>query len=150
MARPVLHRVGVGGIPTPQIVFFAILGAAFVLLITEKLRNDVVAVLIVIALAVSGLLAPAQALSGFGSEPAIVVAAIFVLSSGLHHTGVAERLGRLIGRGAGDSWAGAIAVIMPSVALLSAFTHHVTPTAVMLPVTLALARNKRIPASKLL
>ena len=139
-----------GGLPTAQLVFFAILGVAFVLLITEKLRNDVVAVLIVIALAVTGLLPPAQALSGFGSEPAIVVAAIFVLSAGLHHTGVAETLGRLIGRWAGDSWARAIAVIMPSVALLSAFTHHVTTTAVMLPVTLDLARTKRIPASKLL
>ena len=139
-----------GDLPTPQLVFFAILGAAFVLLITEKLRNDVVAVLIVIALAVTGLLPPAQALSGFGSEPAIVVAAIFVLSAALHHTGVAERIGRLIGRWAGESWARAIAVIMPSVALLSAFTHHVTTTAVMLPVTLDLAREKHIPASKLL
>jgi di/tricarboxylate transporter len=140
----------VGDFPTPQLVFFAILIAAFVLLLTEKLRNDVVAVLIVIALAVTGLLSPAQALSGFGSEPAIVVAAIFVLSAALHHTGVAESLGRLIGRWAGDGWARAIAVIMPSVALLSAFTHHVTTTAVMLPVTLDLARDKRIPASKLL
>jgi di/tricarboxylate transporter len=138
------------GLPTPQLVFFAILVVAFALLITEKLRNDVVAMLIVIALAVTGLLRPAQALSGFGSEPAIVVAAIFVLSAGLHRTGVAERLGHLIGRWAGDSWTRAIAVIMPSVALLSAVTHHVTTTAVMLPVTLDLARDKRIPASRLL
>lgn len=150
MARHVLYRGDVGGLPTPPLVFFAILIAAFVLLITEKLRNDVVAVLIVIALGLTGLLSPAQALSGFGSEPAIVVAAIFVLSAGLHRTGVAESLGRLIGRWAGDGWARAISVIMPSVALLSAFTHHVTTTAVMLPVTLDLARDKRIPASKLL
>jgi di/tricarboxylate transporter len=39
---------------------------------------------------------------------------------------------------------------MPSVAVLSAFTHHVTTTAVMLPVALDLARDKRIAASKLL
>jgi di/tricarboxylate transporter len=140
----------VSDLPTPQLVFFAILLGAFVLLITERLRNDVVAVLIVIALSVTGLLKPAQALSGFGSEPAIVVAAIFVLSAALHHTGVAERLGRLIGRWAGESWSRAIAVIMPSVAVLSAFTHHVTTTAVMLPVTLDLARDKRIAASTLL
>jgi di/tricarboxylate transporter len=140
----------VGALPAPQLVFFAILLVSFVLLLTEKLRNDVVAALIVIALASTRLLSPAEALSGFGSEPAIVVAAIFVLSAGLHRTGVAEGLGRLIGRWAGDSWARAIAVIMPSVAVLSAFTHHVTTTAVMLPVTLDLARDKRIPASKLL
>src|SRR5688572_19536037 len=73
-----------GSVEAPQLVFFAILAIAFVLLITEKLRNDVVAVLIVISLAVSGLLKPEQALSGFSSEPAIVVAAVFVLSEALH------------------------------------------------------------------
>jgi di/tricarboxylate transporter len=133
-----------------ELVFFAILAVAFVLLITETLRNDVVAVLIVVALAVTGLLPPTQALSGFGSEPAVVVAAIFVLSEGLHRTGISERLGRLIGRSAGDSWARAVAVIMPAVALISAFTHHLTTTAIMLPVTLDLARAKNLPASTLL
>ena len=137
-------------LPAPQLVFFAILTVAFVLLLTEKLRNDLVAVLIVVALAVTGLLPPGQALSGFGSEPAIVVAAVFVLSQGLHRTGLSEQLGRIIGRGAGNGWARAIAVIMPSVAVISAFTHHLTTTAIMLPVTLDLAREKNIAASKLL
>jgi di/tricarboxylate transporter len=41
-----------------------------VLLLTERLRNDLVAILIVLALAVSGLLKPEKALSDFGSEPA--------------------------------------------------------------------------------
>ncbi|HEX3175933.1 MAG TPA: SLC13 family permease [Methylomirabilota bacterium] len=136
--------------PAAQLTFFAILIVACGLLVTEKLRNDVVAVLIVIALSVTRLLRPEQALSGFGSEPAIVVAAIFVLSDGLHRTGISERLGQLIGRWAGASWARAIAVIMPSVALLSAFTHHLTTTAIMLPVTLDLARDKGLSASKLL
>ena len=67
----------VAGLDTPQLVFFVILAVAFVLLLTERLRNDVVALLIVLALAVSGLLKPDKALAGFGSEPAIVVAAIF-------------------------------------------------------------------------
>jgi di/tricarboxylate transporter len=138
------------GLDTPQTLFFAILTVAFALLLTERLRNDLVAVLIVLALAVTGLLEPKEALAGFSSEPAIVVAAIFVLSEALHRTGVSETLGRWIGRLAGASWTRAIAVIMPAVALLSAFTHHVTTTAVMLPVALDLSRERKIPASKLL
>jgi di/tricarboxylate transporter len=133
-----------------QIAFFVILGAAFTLLITERLRNDVVAVLIVLALAVTGILKPAEALSGFSSEPAIVVAAIFVMSGALHRTGLADILGSWIGKLAGAGYTRAIAVIMPSVAILSAFTHHLTTTAVMLPVTLNLARERKIAASKLL
>jgi di/tricarboxylate transporter len=133
-----------------QLAFLAILVVSFALLLTERLRNDVVAILIVLALSATRLLSPKDALSGFGSEPAIVVAAIFVLSAGLHRTGLSETIGRWIGHVAGAGYAQAIAVIMPSVALLSAFTHHVTTTAVMLPVILDLSRKREIPASKLL
>jgi Na+/H+ antiporter NhaD/arsenite permease-like protein len=96
------------------------------------------------------VLKPSEALAGFSSEAAIVAAAIFVLSAGLHHTGLAETIGGWIGRRAGDRDTGAVAVMMPSVALLSAFTHHLTTTALMRPVTLTLARVRGIPPSKLL
>ena len=138
------------GLTAPQLVLFAILLAAFVLLVAERIRNDVVAVLIILALAVTRVLEPAEALAGFGGEPAIVVAAIFVLGGALHQTGLSEMIGRGVVRVAGGSWARAILVIMPSVALLSAFTHHVTTTAVMLPVVLALSSARGLPASTLL
>jgi di/tricarboxylate transporter len=133
-----------------QIVFLAILVFAFFLFLTEWIRNDLVAVMIVLALYLTRLLTPAEALSGFSSEPAMVIAGIFVLSGALHVTGLSDKLGNWIGRLAGRSYTQAIAVIMPSVALLSAFTHHVTTTAIMVPVTLDLARERDIPASKLL
>lgn len=138
------------GLTLQQLGFFAILLVAFGLLLTERLRNDVVAVLIILALAIAGVLTPDEALAGFGSEPAIVVAAIFVLSGALHQTGLSDLIGGWIGRLAGSSYTRALAVIMPAVALFSAFTHHLTTTAVMLPVTLNLAREKGIPPSRLL
>ncbi|GAB4216537.1 MAG: SLC13 family permease [Roseiflexaceae bacterium] len=138
------------GLTLQQILFLVILVAAFALLLTERLRNDLVALLIILALAISGVLAPEEALSGFGSEAAIVVAAIFVLSGALHQTGLSDMLGNWIGRVAGRGEGRALAVIMPAVALLSAFTHHLTTTAVMLPVTLNLARERGIAASRLL
>lgn len=133
-----------------QIAFFAILIVALALFMTEWIRTDVVAVLVVVALYVTRVLKPEEALSGFSSEPAIVIAGIFVLSGALHATGLSDKLGDWIGHFAGKSLNRAIAVIMPSVALLSAFTHHVTTTAVMLPITLDLAREQKMPASKLL
>lgn len=138
------------GLTTQQLIFLVILTLAFVVLMTEKIRNDIVAVLIVLALATTGILKPDEALRGFSSEPAIVVAGIFVLSAALHHTGVSGAIGRLIGRLAGESYERAVAVIMPSVAILSAFTHHLTTTAVMLPVTLDLAHKRGIAPSRLL
>jgi di/tricarboxylate transporter len=133
-----------------QILFLLILSGALYLFISERLRVDVTAMVVLLALVVSGVLKPAQALSGFASEPAIIVAAVFVISGGLAATGVTERLGQWIGRAAGRSEARAVAVLMPAVAALSAFTHHVMVTAMMLPITLRHARERKLPASRLL
>ena len=134
----------------PQLWFFAILIISLLLFITEWIRTDVVAVMIVVALYVTRVLKADEALSGFSSEPAIVIAGIFVLSGALHVTALSDKIGALIGKLAGKSLTRAIAVIMPAVALMSAFTHHVTTTAIMLPVTLDLSRERKIAASKLL
>ena len=137
-------------ITTQQISFFVILVAAFGLLITERLRNDIVGVLIILTLALARVLSPAEALSGFASEPAIVVVSIFIISGAFHQTGLAELMGSWISRLAGKGYSRALVVIMLCVAILSAFTHHVTTTAVMLPVVLTLSRERDLPASKLL
>lgn len=133
-----------------QVCFLIILITAFLLLLTERLRNDLVAVLIILALYLTGVLSATEAVSGFSSEPAMVIAGIFVLSAALHQTGLSETFGAWVGRLAGNSYTRMVAVIMPAVALLSAFTHHVTTTAIMLPVTLKLSRERGIPSSKLL
>jgi di/tricarboxylate transporter len=137
-------------LPLHEMVFFAILAVAIGLLVTERLRTDLVALLIILSLAVTGLLSPDQALEGFKSEPAIVIACVFVLGAGLKYTGLSETLGYWAGRLAGGSLTRMLAVLMPFSALASAFTHHVTITAVMLPTTVSLAKARQVPASKLL
>lgn len=138
------------GLSPQQILFLLILTVAIVLFISEWIRTDVVALLIVIALYATRVLKSEEALSGFSSEPAIVIAGIFVLSGALHITGLSDTLGAWIGKLAGKSLTRALAVIMPAVGLLSAFTHHVTTTAIMLPITMDISRERDIPASKLL
>ena len=133
-----------------QILFLIILTGALVLFISGKLRVDVTAMLTLMALTLTGVLDGKEALSGFSSEPAIIVAAVFVLSAGLAATGVTDRIGALIGKAAGGSEWRAIAITIPAVATLAAFSHHLMVTAMMLPIMLRLARDKSIPASRLL
>lgn len=139
-----------GSIETDQLYLFIILIGAIILLFTEWIRIDLTAILIILMLSLTNVLEPEQAFSGFSSEPAILLAAVFVLNGALYHTGLSEQLGNWIKQLAGKSFESAIGVVMPSVALLSAFTHHVTITALMLPPTLKLSRENNIPASKLL
>jgi di/tricarboxylate transporter len=134
----------------PQIVFLLILAGGLYLFVSERLRVDVTAMLLLLAMVVTGVLDPGQALSGFASEPAIIVAAVFVISGGLAATGITERIGQWIGRAAGRSEARAVAVVMPAVAALAAFTHHVMVTAMMLPILMRYARERKMPASRLL
>jgi di/tricarboxylate transporter len=138
------------GIGAHQVYLFIILIGAIILLFTEWVRIDLTAILIILALSITGVLEPADALSGFSSEPAILLAAIFVLGGGLYRTGLSEQLGILIQRFAGKSLERMNGVIMPSVALLSAFTQHVTITAIMVPPILKLSRDNDVPASRLL
>ena len=137
-------------LPVHQLTFFAILAAAIGLLVTERLRTDMIALLIILALALTGILSPEEALSGFQSEPAIVIAAVFVLGAGLRYTGLSEALGRWTGKYAGGGMTRMLVVLMPASALLSTFTHHVAITAIMLPTTLSLAKQRGVAASKLL
>lgn len=133
-----------------QIAFGLILAGGLYLFVTEKLRVDVTAMLILLALVVTGILDSEQALSGFASEPAIIVAAVFVISGALGATGVSERIGALIGRASGRTEWRTVAVVMPMVALLASFTHHVMVTAMMLPLLLRHARERQLAASRLL
>jgi di/tricarboxylate transporter len=138
------------GIEPNQVILLLILTGSVILLFTEWIRIDLTAILIILMLSLTGVLEAEDALSGFSSEPAILLASVFVLNGALYHTGLSERLGSWIKRLAGKSLERAIGVVMPSVALLSAFTHHVTITALMLPPMLKFSRENDIPASKLL
>ena len=129
----------INGIEANQLTLLLILAGSVILLFTEWIRIDLTAILIILTLSLTGVLAPEDALSGFSSEPAILLASVFVLSGALYHTGLSERLGNWIKRLAGNRLETAIAVVMPSVALLSAFTHHVTSPALMLPPSLTIS-----------
>lgn len=139
------------GISAEQLTFLAIMITAIVLFITEVLRVDVVAMLIILALSVTGLLEAKEAFSGFSSEPAIILAAVFVLSAGLSYTGVTDRIGGWIIKFAGKGETRAIFVIMLAVALMSAFTHHLMITAMMLPIVMKICKDESdLHASRLL
>lgn len=139
-----------GELSPPQLAFLAIILVAIAALVSERLRPDLVALLIILALAWTRILSPDEAFSGLKSEAAIVIAAMFVLSAGLTTTGLSAVAARWIGRVAGHTLGRMLAVLMPAVALASSITHHVTITAVMLPITVNLSRERKIPASRLL
>ena len=127
-----------------------ILGVALVLFVSEKVRMDVTALIVLGALVVTGLVSPEDAVAGFSNGAVIAVWAMFILSDGLTRTGIANVISRTVLRFAGTSRETITVVIMLTGGVLSAFMNNIGVAALMLPVVIEIARRTRIPASKLL
>jgi len=128
----------------------SIIAAAVVLFATEKLRVDVIALLVLITLALTGLVTVEQAFSGFSNPAVITVWAVYIVSGALFKTGVTDIIGERITRMAGNSEPRLIAVIMLTCGTMSAFMNNIGATAVMLPAVVGISRKSGIPLSRLL
>ena len=127
-----------------------ILLVSLILFITEVIRMDLVAMLVLGALAVTGLVDSNEAFAGFSNAAVITVWAMFILSEGLTRTGIADIIGVQVMRIAGGKEIPLIVVIMLTAAILSAFMNNIGVAALMLPVVVDVARRTKIPASRLL
>ncbi|HSF83609.1 MAG TPA: SLC13 family permease [Anaerolineales bacterium] len=123
---------------------------AIILFVTEIVRVDLVALIVLGALAVSGLVTPTEALSGFSNPAVVTVWAVFILSGGLSRTGVANVIGRQVLRLAGKGEVRLLAVIMISAGLMSAIMNNIGVAALLLPVVMDIARRTGRAPSKLL
>jgi len=128
----------------------SILLIATVLFITERLRVDLVALLVLGSLALTGIITPDEALAGFSNPAVVTVWAVFMLSAGLARTGIASVVGRKMRQVAGEGEARLLLVIMLTAGALSAFMNNVGVTALLLPVVINIARSTNRPPSKLL
>jgi len=127
-------------------VFFIVI----LFFITEWLRVDVVALIVVVALMLTGLLKPAEAIAGFSNPVVLTIAALFVIGGGVLQTGLAATIGSQILKIAGTNPTRLILTVMLAVALLSAFMSDTGTVAVLLPAVVSLAASARISPSKLL
>lgn len=127
----------------------AILLAAIILFATDKLPVDLVAVIVLGVLLISGLVTPEEGIAGFSNTATITVAAMFVLGAGLQKTGAVRSLGRMMAH-VGRSRFVLLVLVMVVVAAVSAFINNTACVAILLPLVLALCAQTRTPPSKIL
>jgi len=123
---------------------------AIILFATEKLRVDLVALLELLAVSITGLVSKEDVFLGFANPAVITIWAVYIVSGGLFKTGVADRLGSLILRLSGSSEARLITVIMLTCGVMSAFMNNVGAVAVLMPAVIGISKKTNIPVSKLL
>ncbi len=128
----------------------AVVVLASALLVTEKLRIDVVALLVLLAVAWLGFVTPAQAFSGLASNAVVAVIAVMILSYGLDRSGITRLLTTPILRMAGRSEARLIALMSAAAGVLSGFMQNVGAAALFLPTLVRLSRTEGVSLSRIL
>ncbi|NPA30994.1 MAG: hypothetical protein GXO37_03240 [Chloroflexi bacterium] len=125
-------------------------GLLVVLLLSGRVRAEVVGLLTLVAVVGLGLLSPGDALSGFASPAVVALIFIFILAHGLEASGVADALAARLESYTGASESRALVVVMAATALLSLFMNTAAAAAVVLPSALELARRQNFSPARLL
>lgn len=128
----------------------AILVTAVVLFVTEWVRVDAVALGVVLALMLTGVLTTNEALAGFSSTAVLTITFLFIVGGAVWQTGLADAIGQRILQVAGTSEIRLLVVLMVAVALLSGFMSNTGTVAVLLPAVVILAKRAKISPAKLL
>lgn len=123
---------------------------AIVLFTTNKLRMDVVALLVIIAFVLSGTLSLQEATVGFSDPNVILIAALFVIGEGLVRTGVAYQVGDWLVKVAGSSETKMLMLLMVTVAGLGAFMSSTGVVAIFIPVVLSVTARMKIAPGRLM
>ena len=135
---------------TQLLITLALLLASMMLFIRNKPRMDVVALLVIVALPLSGVLTVQEAVAGFSDPSVLLIAALFVIGDGLVRTGIAYKLGDWMAHQAGSSETRLIVLLMLTVAALGSVMSSTGVVAIFIPVVMSVAVRMNIPASRLM
>ncbi len=149
--RPLLDSCYITTPVTPEAqLVFAIIGVATVLFVSGKVRLDITALLVVLALMLSGVLTVKEAVSGFGDPIILILAGLFVMGEALIQTGVAYRVGDWLADLGGGSEARLIALLMLATAGLGSVMSSTGVVAIFIPIVLRIASATGRSPSRLL
>lgn len=135
---------------TPISLTLLFLGIAAILLLGNILRADIVALILMLALGLSGILTPQEAFSGFSRQAVIIMLSAFVLAEGLRRSGMTERMGLFIIKLFGAGERRLIFGVMTASAVLSLFMNNIAAASLLFPSLSGVARKMKISPSKLL
>ncbi len=133
-----------------MIFVFSVLGVAVVLFATEWVRGDVVAVLVLLSLAISGVLSPEEAFAGFSSKAVIAIGALLVVSAGLVRSGVVKWIADRLNVVVRDNRTLLVLVCTLIPGVLSGFINIVAAVTIFIPAVLRMAKKNGADPSALL
>ena len=133
-----------------MITTLIILALSAVFFAMGKVRSDLVALCALVALLLTGILTPQEALSGFSNSVVIMMVGLFVVGGAIVQTGLAKKASGKLMTLAGDNELGLFLLLMVVTAVIGAFVSNTGTVALMMPIVVSLAQKAKIRASRLL
>lgn len=131
------------------IIVFGTLLIALVLFVSNRVRYDIVALMALLAISVTGIITPEEAFSGFGEPAVIVVAAVLVVSRALANAGIADVLASLMVQ-AKRGMSVQLGIVNGIIGSLSGFMSNTGALALFLPIIVQIARERDESPSRFL
>lgn len=138
------------GITTDMLIVFALLGLAIFLFITELLRVDIVGLLMMVLLPLTGVITPNEALAGLSSNAVVSIIAVMIIGAGLNKTGVMNMVAAQIIKFAGRSETRIMVIVASTVAIISSFMQNIGAAALFLPATMRISKQLNLSPSRIL
>lgn len=136
---------------TPEMIFIlVVILVAVGLMISNRIRPDLVALIVLLVLGLSGMVHPDKVFSGFSSSAIMIILGISMISISLQQTGAANMLGRFIYRIGGRNEVLLIFLVSLTSAVLSLFMNNIAAVGVLLPAVMSLSRRSKTSPSRLL
>lgn len=132
------------------IAVYTMLFLTVVLFVTDRVRTDIVGLLILVVIGLLGILKPKELLLGFGNEALITIAAMFVLSAALMRSGLVSALGGKLADFSKGSPMRFMILALTSVCFMSAFINNTPVVVVFIPAVLTVCARLGESPSKFL
>jgi di/tricarboxylate transporter len=133
-----------------MMIVFGLLGLAVFLFVSDLLRVDLVGLLMMVLLPLTGVLSPEQAIAGLSSNAVVSIIAVMIIGAGLNKTGVMNAVAAQIVKLVGRSENRIMAVISLTVAFISSFMQNIGAAALFMPATMRIGRQLNFSPSKIL
>ena len=133
-----------------MVITLIVLVIASAFFVSGKVRSDIVALCALLALMVSGVLTPEEALSGFSNNVVIMMVGLFVVGGAIFQTGLAKKISSKILEFAGTSEIRLFLLVMLVTGAIGAFVSNTGTVALMLPIVVSMAHNAGINSRRLL
>ncbi len=127
----------------------AIMLLALAMFVSDRIRPDAVALIVLLLAWLTGLVSLEEALAGFGSPAVLIVAAVLVVGRAVEYTGAAQAMTGLFVPKTRFVTVRIGGVLLMG-AILSAFMNNIAALAITMPIALNVARDHKLPAGAVL